>query len=135
MQSVSSAATSYLAAQANEQLGRDPLGTDAITGTQFTIDSVTFATAEDDKTPLAVVQAHFSGGGPLTTLALYHDSGSVPRYSLMFMARVTPVVRDPSAAARPRREEAQGVPDRRERARVVRPRVGEGREMHRGTRR
>ena len=85
VQSVSSAATSYLAAQANEQLGRDPLGTDAITGTQFTIDSVRFATAEDGKTPLAVVQAHFSGGGPLTTLALYHDSGSVPRYSLMFM--------------------------------------------------
>ena len=85
VQSVSSAATSYLAAQANEQLGRDPLGTDAITGTQFTIDNVKFATAEDGKTPLAVVQAHFSGGGPLTTLALYHDSGSVPRYSLMFM--------------------------------------------------
>jgi len=72
--------------RANEQLGRDPLGTDAITGTQFTIDSVMFATAEDGKTPLAVVQAHFSGGGPLTTLTLYHDSGSVPRYSLMFMA-------------------------------------------------
>jgi hypothetical protein len=83
---VSSAVTSYLAAQANEQLGRDPLGTDAITGTQFTIDSVMFATAEDGKTPLAVVQAHFSGGGPLTTLTLYHVSGSVPRYSLMFMA-------------------------------------------------
>jgi len=46
---------------------------------------VRFATAEDDKTPLAVVQAHYSGGGPLTTLALYHDSGSVPRYSIMFM--------------------------------------------------
>ena len=86
VQSVSSAVTSYLAAQANEQLGRDPLGADAITGTQFTIDSVMFATAEDGKTPLAVVQAHFSGGGPLTTLTLYHDSGSVPRYSLMFMA-------------------------------------------------
>lgn len=86
VQSVSSAATSFLATQANEELDIDPLGTDAITGTQFTIDRVAFATAEDGKTPLSVVQAHFSGGGPLTTLALYHDSGSVPRYSLMFMA-------------------------------------------------
>ena len=40
-----------------------------------------FATAEDGKTPLAVVQAHFTGGGPLTTVSLYHDTGSVPRYS------------------------------------------------------
>jgi hypothetical protein len=85
VQSVSSAASSFLALKANEELELDPLGTDAIPGTQFTIDSVRFATAEDEKTPLAVVQAHFSGGGPLTTLALYHDSGSVPRYSLMFM--------------------------------------------------
>ena len=83
--SVSSAASSFLAGQANEQLNIDPLGTTAIQGTQFTIDSVRFATAEDHKTPLAVVQAHFSGGGPLTTLTLYHDSGSIPRYSLMFM--------------------------------------------------
>ena len=73
------------AARRTSGLGIDPLATDAIQGTQFTIDSVQFATAEDDKTPLAVVEAHFSGGGPQVTLALYHDSGSVPRYSLMFM--------------------------------------------------
>jgi len=85
IQSVSSAATTFLALKANEGLGIDPLATDAIQGTQFTIDSVKFATAEDGKTPLAVVEAHFSGGGPQVTLALYHDSGSVPRYSLMFM--------------------------------------------------
>ena len=66
--------------------GSTPLGHTAITGTQFTVDRVSFATAEDGKTSLSVVQAHFVGGGPLTTLALYHDSGSVPRYSLMFMA-------------------------------------------------
>jgi len=66
-------------------LNIDPLGTTAIQGTQFTIDSVRFATAEDGKTPLAVVEAHFAGGGPLTTLTLYHDSGSIPRYSVMFM--------------------------------------------------
>jgi hypothetical protein len=85
VESVSSAATSFLAAQANEELGIDPLAPDAVTGTQFTIDSVKFAPAEDGKTSLAVVQAHYSGGGPLTTLTLYHDSGSVPRYSIMFM--------------------------------------------------
>jgi hypothetical protein len=85
VQSVSSAAQSFLAAQANAQLGLDPLATDAITGTQFVIDDVKFAPSEDGKTSLAVVQAHYAGGGPLTTLTLYHDSGSVPRYSLMFM--------------------------------------------------
>jgi hypothetical protein len=85
-QSVESAAQSFLALKANEGLGIDPLATDAIVGTQFTVDKVEFAAAEDGKTPLSVVQAHFSGGGPLTTLALYHDSGSIPRYTLMFMA-------------------------------------------------
>jgi hypothetical protein len=85
-QSVESAVQSFLAAQANAQLDIDPLATNAITGTQFIVDSVEFATAEDGKTPLSVVQAHYSGGGALTTLALYHDSGSIPRYTLMFMA-------------------------------------------------
>ena len=32
-----------------------------------------------------MVQAHYAGGGPVTTLTMYHDSGSVPRYSLMFL--------------------------------------------------
>lgn len=85
-QSVQSAAQTFLALQANQQLDIDPLATDAIVGTQFTVDRVSFATAEDGKTPLSVVQAHFAGGGPLTTLAMYHDSGSIPRYTLMFMA-------------------------------------------------
>jgi hypothetical protein len=31
------------------------------------------------------VEAHFSEGGPLLTVSLYHDRGSVPRYSLMFL--------------------------------------------------
>ncbi len=125
VQSVSSAATSFLAAQANEELGLDPLGTDAITGTQFTIDSVKFATAEDDKTSLA------GGAGALLRRRAAHDAGAVPRLrkrpALLADVHggVAPVVRDPSAAARPRREEAQGVPDRRERARVVRPRIVE----------
>ena len=80
IQSVSSAATTFLAAAGERGTGPiDPLATDAIQGTQFTIDSVKFATAEDGKTPLAVVQAHFSGGGPLRSpLPLYHDSGKRP---------------------------------------------------------
>src|SRR5712692_6115834 len=84
--SVESAATSFMAAQANTQLKQDPLAPGAIVGTQFFVDNVEFAPASDGKTSLAVVQVHFAGGGPLTTLALYHDSGSVPRYSAMFMA-------------------------------------------------
>jgi len=89
IQSVSSAATSFLAEQANAELGRDPLGSDAILSTQFVVDDVRFAPAEDGKTSLATVQAHFSGGGPLTTLALFHDPGSVPRYSAIFLAAST----------------------------------------------
>ena len=85
VETVTSAATSFLAEQANEELDREEFASDAVLATQFSVDSLRFATAEDDKTPLAVVQAHYSGGGPLTTLSLYHDSGSVPRYSIMFM--------------------------------------------------
>ena len=31
-------------------------------------------------------RAHFLEGGPLWTVSLYHDEGSVPRYSYMFLA-------------------------------------------------
>jgi hypothetical protein len=86
IQSVNATATTYLAEQANAELGKDPLAVDAVQATQFTVDSITFATAEDGHTPLAVVKAHFNGGGPETTLSMYHDSGSVPRYSIMFLA-------------------------------------------------
>ncbi len=82
---VQSAALAFLAAQTNEQLGRSVDDPTAITTTSFTVDDLKFATA-DDGTPLAVVQAHFNGGGPLWTVSLYHDSGSVPRYSYMFLA-------------------------------------------------
>ena len=81
--SVSSEVTTFLAEQANEDLGHEEGEQDAILNTQFTIDDVRFA-AEGD-TSLSVVQAFFNGGGPLVTVTLYHDSGSVPRYSLMFL--------------------------------------------------
>jgi hypothetical protein len=84
IQSVSGAVQSFLAEQANEELGLAPDDPSALTGTQFTIDSISFA--PQDETSLAVVQAHYSGGGPIVTVSLYHDSGSVPRYSYMFLA-------------------------------------------------
>jgi hypothetical protein len=85
IQSVTGASTSYLAAQTNEELGRSETAIDAIPSTQFAVDSIHFATKPDGKTRLALVEAHFLGGGPETTLSLSYDSGSIPRYSLMFL--------------------------------------------------
>ena len=84
IQSVQGAATSFLAAQANDQLGRNPDALDAIQTTQFAVDSLGFAKAANG-TPIAVVQAHFVGGGPETVLSMKYNTGSVPRYSLMFL--------------------------------------------------
>jgi hypothetical protein len=83
-QAAQGAATVFLAQQANADLGRDPFDVNAIQSTNFTVDSTKFATA-DDGTPIAVVEAHFTAGGPETVLAMYHNSGSVPRYSWMFL--------------------------------------------------
>jgi hypothetical protein len=84
-QAAQGAATTFLAQQANADLGRDPLGVDALQSTNFTVDSTKFAAASDG-TPIAVVEAHFTAGGPETVLSMYHNSGSVPRYSAMFLA-------------------------------------------------
>jgi hypothetical protein len=79
------AATVYLAEQANEELGRDPFGVDGITAAQFTVDDTRFATAADG-TDLAVIVAHFTAGGPATTLSMHFDNGSVAFYSYLFLA-------------------------------------------------
>ena len=84
LQSVQSAATAFLAEQANEELGLAHEDLGAVTSTQFAVNSTSFATAEDG-TRLAVVTAFFTGGGPQTTVSLYHDGGSVARYSWMFL--------------------------------------------------
>ena len=84
VQSASGAVTTFLAEKTNEELGLAETDPTAIQGTQFAIDSIRFAN-EDDGTKLAVVQSHFTGGGPLWTVSLYFDSGSVPRYSYMFL--------------------------------------------------
>ncbi len=81
--SVSSVVTTFLAEQANEELGLAETDPEAVLNTQFTIDDIHFA-AEGDVS-LAVVRAYYSGGGAITTITLYHNSGSVPRYSLMFL--------------------------------------------------
>lgn len=83
--SVSGAATTFLAEEANAELGIDHEDPNAIDGTRFTVDGVRFAGADDGRTNLAVVEAHFTGGGPKILLSMYHDSGSVPRYSIMFL--------------------------------------------------
>jgi len=83
-QAAQGAATVFLAQQANASLGRDPLDVNAIQSTQFTVDSTKFTTAADG-TPIAVVEAHFTAGGPETVLSMFHNSGSVPRYSAMFL--------------------------------------------------
>jgi len=84
VQSASGAVTAFLAEQTNEELGLEETDPTAIQGSQFAIDSIRFA--EDSGTKLAVVQSHFTGGGPLWTVSLYFDGGSVPRYSYMFLA-------------------------------------------------
>jgi hypothetical protein len=85
VQSATGAVTAFLAEQANEELGIDENDPAAVTGTQFSVDSIKFADAEDGNTPVAVVESHFNGGGPQWTVSLYFDSGSVPRYSYMFL--------------------------------------------------
>lgn len=85
-QSVSGVVTDFLADRANEDLGIEHTDPTAITAIDFTVDRIHFAPAEDGTTSLAVVQAHFSEGGPLLTVSLFHSSGSVPRYSYMFLA-------------------------------------------------
>jgi hypothetical protein len=84
IQSVQSAATAFLAEQANEELGISHEDLSAIASTQFAVRSTSFAEAEDG-TQLAVVTAFFTGGGPQTTVSMYYDGGSVARYSWMFL--------------------------------------------------
>lgn len=83
--SAGGAATSFLAEHTNEELGVMEGDPGSVSGTSFIVDDVRFADSEDGKTSLAIVEAHYAGGGPAVTLALYHDSGSVPRYSFMFL--------------------------------------------------
>jgi hypothetical protein len=82
-QSVTSAAQGFLAERANEDLGLDIHDPGAVQTTDFEVELIRFAT--DGDVSLAAAQAFFTGGGPRVTLFMRHDSGSVDRYSWMFL--------------------------------------------------
>jgi hypothetical protein len=84
VQSVTGIVTDFLAEEANQELEIPHTDPRAVTGVEFAVDDLHFATVGG--TQLAVAQAHFLDGGPLWTVSLYHDEGSVPRYSYMFLA-------------------------------------------------
>jgi hypothetical protein len=83
VQSVTGAIQAFLSERANAQLGRDPTAIDAIQPTAFAVQNIRFA--KHGSTSLAAAQAFYSGGGPALTVFAYHDPGSVPRYSWMFL--------------------------------------------------
>jgi hypothetical protein len=84
VQSVTGIVSDFLAEHANEELDIPETDPSAVSGVDFAVDSIHFTDAGD--TQLAVARAHFLEGGPLWTVSLYHDEGSVPRYSYMFLA-------------------------------------------------
>ena len=84
VQSVTSATQGFLAEQANEELGRGEHEPGALTTTDFTVQNIEFFPTEDGVS-LAAAHAFFTDGGPILTVYLRHDSGSVDRYSWMFL--------------------------------------------------
>lgn len=84
VQSVTGIVSDFLAEEANAKLDIPDVDPTAVSGVDFAVDSISFADAGD--TRIAVARAHFLEGGPLWTVSLYHDEGSVPKYSYMFLA-------------------------------------------------
>ena len=84
VQSVTSATQGFLAEQANEELGLGEHDVGAIQTTDFTVQNIQFFATEDGVS-LSASRAFFNEGGPLLTVFLRHDSGSVNRYSWMFL--------------------------------------------------
>ncbi len=83
VQSVSSAVQSYLADQANQESGAGTLTQGDFQTTDFTVSDVEFAPSGD--VSLAAARGFYNGGGPVITLYMRHDSGSVPVYSWGFL--------------------------------------------------
>jgi hypothetical protein len=83
VQGVTSSAQGFLAEQTNEELGLGEFDPGAVQTTDFVVEDIKFATSGD--VSLAAAEAYFAGGGPRVTLYMRHDSGSVPRYSWMFL--------------------------------------------------
>jgi hypothetical protein len=84
VQTVTGAAQTFLADEANTEMGKQPDALGALQATDFTVENLRFTTSGD--TNLAAVRAFYNGGGPDLTILLYYDTGSVPRYSYMFLA-------------------------------------------------
>jgi hypothetical protein len=84
-QGVTSAVQDFLAEVVNDEKGMEVHEPGATQPTDFAVEDVAFASASDGRTSLAAARAFFVGGGPAVTVLLKHDSGSVPRYSLMFL--------------------------------------------------
>jgi hypothetical protein len=84
LQAVQTAVQSFLADQANERAHKDPFAPGAFVTTDFTVSDVKFAPAGG--VSLSGARAFYNGGGPEITVYLRHDSGSVPRYSIMMLA-------------------------------------------------
>ena len=84
VQEVQTAIQEYLANQANLSLHINPLATNALQTTDFTVENVKFATA--GKVSLAMAQGFYNFGGPKITVVAYHDTGDVPVYSWAFFA-------------------------------------------------
>lgn len=83
VQSVQGAVQSYLAHQVNEEQGMEQFDPGAVQTTDFAVQDIRFAT--DGDTSLAAAEAFYNGGGPVLTVYLRHDAGSVPVYSWAFM--------------------------------------------------
>jgi hypothetical protein len=81
---------SYMAAQANRELGEPPSPSPGEESTAFEADptlfvvqDIRFATA-DDGTFLSSGVSFYQQGGPAVVVFLYHDRGNVPAYSWAF---------------------------------------------------
>jgi hypothetical protein len=83
VQSVTGIVSDFLAEEANAELEIPDTDPTAVSGVDFAVDSISFANSGG--TQIAVARAHFLEGGPLWTVSLYFDEGSVPKYSYMFL--------------------------------------------------
>jgi hypothetical protein len=83
LQEVQSAIQEFLAAEANQEHHINPDAPNAVQTTDFIVKNVKFSS--QGHTSLAVGQGFYTNGGPTITVALYHDSGSIPIYSWSFL--------------------------------------------------
>jgi len=72
----------FMANQGNVDNGINPIATNALQTTDFTVENVKLTQAGN--TMLAAAQAFYNFGGPKVTVVVYHDSGDVPVYSYVF---------------------------------------------------